>query len=355
MLPVLHNVFYSITRPLKRHKKRYADDLATLVPARTAYRWKKDFKRELHKKTATQTAHVMKDTQLAMTTINREADQDTMSGVASNMADTNINTLGYNENMNSKCSAVMLNKTDYVYSKDNSDGHLTEIESLADRSSTSESSCNYTTETDSSSAYEKDSSASCESDSSSEFESDSFRSEMDHNSGIMTSSDSEEESPEFHQPVTKHSDKSDTKTKASMLLSCFTRNNLSASACKDILETFKTLCPQIDASYLNYKTVWASVEQLKFKEFHYCVECSELFPEDTDHYQCAFDGCQGLRYKGPISSQMKSGREPRHSFILADVGQQLINMLCAPGILLLFFYFLILIKLHFVHICLVNY
>ena len=116
------------------------------------------------------------------------------------------------------------------------------------------------------------------------------------------------------------------------LLSCFTRNNLPASTCKDILKTIKDISPQNKSlTSLTYDSLWDEIEHIKYKEFHYCIECLALFPEDEDVFHCSTESCNGTRYKGPLTHQTKSTRTPKQSFLIASVAQQLRNLLQSPG------------------------
>ncbi|XP_046566559.1 LOW QUALITY PROTEIN: uncharacterized protein LOC124275121 [Haliotis rubra] len=117
------------------------------------------------------------------------------------------------------------------------------------------------------------------------------------------------------------------------MLSCFLRNNMSASTCKDILRTLKEMYPDIaSVQNLTYDNIWKFVDDSCVKEYHYCLLCKRVFPEDCDAFACESEGCNGYRYKGPFSAQSKKGRQPRQSFVFADVKAQLTNLLQSPGI-----------------------
>lgn len=116
------------------------------------------------------------------------------------------------------------------------------------------------------------------------------------------------------------------------ILSCFSRNNLSASACKDILETMKSLFPNSEvASLLNLNHLLTYVDTTPVREVHYCILCDELFPSDPDVVLCATVNCEGLRYKGSRQNQQQKGRQPRKSFVMADIKKQLEDLLQTPG------------------------
>ena len=142
--------------------------------------------------------------------------------------------------------------------------------------------------------------------------------------------DSDNNCEEVHKA--QHSDH-DSATLA--VLSCFLRNNLSASASKDILKTFKTVFPQISPlQEITYETIWSKIDCSGVKEYHYCTTCNALFPfMDENVFKCT-DHCPGLRYKGAIEDQLKVGRQPRGSFVLADIEKQLKHLLQTPGKLL---------------------
>ena len=136
--------------------------------------------------------------------------------------------------------------------------------------------------------------------------------------------------------------KTSENAKALILLACFTKNNLPATTCKDILQTVKQVSPKDKfLSTLSFENVWDAVEQIKYLEYHYCNECLEVFSEDKDKFHCLTKNCDGLRYKGSLKHQTKSSRTPQQSFLLADVGQQLKHLLGSPGNFFVLFKFFI--------------
>lgn len=125
----------------------------------------------------------------------------------------------------------------------------------------------------------------------------------------------------------------DPEVQAVKLLSCFLRNNLSASTCKDILSTLRSMFPDSTAvQRLSYENIWKFVDDTNFRERHYCVDCDVVFPLDPDVFTCSTDSCGGLRYKGSEGVQMKKGRQARQSFVLADMAKQISSLLKSPGV-----------------------
>lgn len=118
--------------------------------------------------------------------------------------------------------------------------------------------------------------------------------------------------------------------KALKILSCFQRNNLSGTACNDILKTFGSIFMD-SKDILNYDYIQSFVGKHTLKEVCYCENCHCVFPNDPEVYSCATAGCQGLRYKGTLTQQQKQDRLPRKSFIIADIKSQLKDLLQTPG------------------------
>jgi hypothetical protein len=113
-----------------------------------------------------------------------------------------------------------------------------------------------------------------------------------------------------------------------MLLSCFMRNKLSASAASDIVKTMRKVFPNCtDVQRIRYDDIIKSVGSSTTHEVHYCPVCSSIFPDDPELFRCSADGCEGLRYKGPLSSQTLKSRTPRQVFVFADVNSQLRQLL----------------------------
>lgn len=114
------------------------------------------------------------------------------------------------------------------------------------------------------------------------------------------------------------------------ILSCFLRNNLSASSCRDILATMKTAFPDSRSlQETEYDQLWKHIDSDYATEIHYCENCCKIFPDDLAVNNC--DSCNGLRYKGLTP---RTGlQQPRASFVLANLTRQLKNLLQSPGML----------------------
>ena len=108
------------------------------------------------------------------------------------------------------------------------------------------------------------------------------------------------------------------------LLSYIFKYNLSGAATRDFLKLFSVLCPESqklqNITYENMSSLFATTA---YKTVHYCTVCSSRFPDDTDKFSCTTEGCQGYRYKGPFSAQLKKERQPRSCFVIADIKKQL--------------------------------
>lgn len=117
------------------------------------------------------------------------------------------------------------------------------------------------------------------------------------------------------------------------LLSCFLRNQFSARASKDIIKTLKESFPKLkEINTLDWDEMLSHIDNTSLKEIHYCELCTKVFPVDNEnvfHCQCTY--CEGLRYKGPLRNQNKTSSQPRQSFVFADVGKQLTDLLQTPG------------------------
>lgn len=118
------------------------------------------------------------------------------------------------------------------------------------------------------------------------------------------------------------------------LLSCFLRNQFSASTIKDVIHTFKTTFKDSsNISELDFGQMMSYVDTSPVREVHYCIDCKHVFPDDKDVTLCRTANCNGLRYKGTLSNQQNKSRQPRQSFVFSDVEKQLMDLLKAPGIL----------------------
>jgi len=78
------------------------------------------------------------------------------------------------------------------------------------------------------------------------------------------------------------------------LMSCFLRNKLSTSACRDVIETLKTTFKTYeDISALSFNKIMAEVDTSPVHEIHYCTQCYEFFPNDKNVFQCLKPNCDG--------------------------------------------------------------
>ena len=116
------------------------------------------------------------------------------------------------------------------------------------------------------------------------------------------------------------------------ILSCLMRHNVTASGCREILQSVKATLLQSSEmiKFLDYDALKKlGACSSNNKEIHYCYACSKMFPEDPDEYICKV--CKTLRYKGDLSFQCRKKRMLRASFVIADVGKQLEKLLLSPG------------------------
>ena len=56
----------------------------------------------------------------------------------------------------------------------------------------------------------------------------------------------------------------------------------------------------------SYYKIWSTVAgyALQLKESYYCPICCEVYPDNENVFNSGTEGCEGIRYKGPRSSQM---------------------------------------------------
>lgn len=162
----------------------------------------------------------------------------------------------------------------------------------------------------------------------------------DHSSSILSyNSESDVDTDDTISSKDSKEDEADMKSnipekehRALSLLSCFLRNQFSASASKDVIQTLKTTFKNSEEiSHLDFGQMMSYVDTTPVREIHYCVVCKNTFPEDTDVFHCKSTDCDGLRYKGSLSNQENKSRQPKQSFVFADVKKQLIDLLKTPG------------------------
>lgn len=73
---------------------------------------------------------------------------------------------------------------------------------------------------------------------------------------------------------------------ALMLLSCFKKHNLTASACNDILKTVRQVLPEVENNpLLHYSKLLSSMPTSNYREVHYCCKCEYILPEDEQILQ----------------------------------------------------------------------
>lgn len=117
----------------------------------------------------------------------------------------------------------------------------------------------------------------------------------------------------------------DVKNTEMEILACFLRNSIPGSGCKDILKTFKTVFPDCKGlQNIQYEHLWKYLDDDFANEFHYCESCFELFPADTDTVRCG--KCNNPRFK-----MLNKVKQPRASFVMANINRQLKNLLQSPG------------------------
>lgn len=119
---------------------------------------------------------------------------------------------------------------------------------------------------------------------------------------------------------------SEMELNAICLVSYFLRHNSSGIAIQDLLNLLRVLCP--DSSQfrdITYEKVMllAGNTCTNCKTIDYCSICGQRFPENADLFRCDTVGCAGLRYKGKLHAQQSTSRQPKNSFVLADVKKQL--------------------------------
>jgi hypothetical protein len=70
------------------------------------------------------------------------------------------------------------------------------------------------------------------------------------------------------------------------LLECFLRNQFSASASKDTINTLKETFPKVkEITDLDWDML-SHIDQTPLKEIHYCDVCTKTFPDNKDIFYC---------------------------------------------------------------------
>lgn len=123
------------------------------------------------------------------------------------------------------------------------------------------------------------------------------------------------------------------------LLSCFLRNKFSACSSQDVIQTMKDTFKECeDIARLDFNEMMTFVGTTPPRDIHYCILCNEIFPDNEDIYLCSTRNCEGLRYKGSLSSQQIKSRQPKQSFVFSDMKSQLKDLLQTPGIALAYLF-----------------
>lgn len=120
-------------------------------------------------------------------------------------------------------------------------------------------------------------------------------------------------------------DEKDVKTWCSQ--SYVMRHNLSGDAVKHLTMLISIWRDDNHTPKISLKN-----QESSCKMFHYCSKCNALYTEDPDEFICTTQGCANYRYKGGLCSQTMLNRQPKTSFILANVESQLKFMLEKKGI-----------------------
>lgn len=98
------------------------------------------------------------------------------------------------------------------------------------------------------------------------------------------------------------------------------RHHLSGDASSDILKLVRIWNP--DANFSAFENL--AMLETKCTCFHYCSNCSAMFPEDLNIYVCSTPRCGTLRYKG---QQTAANRQPKSYFVMANIESQLKQLL----------------------------
>lgn len=272
---------------------------------------------------------------LLFSVLNETADTDTeTSAGATSAADSCDITKDCNElhHSHKEDKYALIPETDFIISDENSDlesGSQSEFHdclsdhfSLSDLNSNSSetySDFEHFDTSDRSSTFGTDTTD--DSDTSWESEFDNSISDSSSCDNYLQSENSTETSKEISQG----------ENHALKILSCFQKHNLTASACKDILDMIKHLIPNSDGLF-DMESIYSSAGVPQMKEVHYCEVCGNTFIENPDEFKCSSRNCDGLRYKGSEAKQLSPNRQPRKSFVIADIQSQLTTLLQTPGI-----------------------
>ncbi|XP_069109923.1 uncharacterized protein [Argopecten irradians] len=350
--------------PVRREKKLYLDNTDIPVPRSTSYRWKKQqikgqsvapSKKKLFEcdggtPTHSHSSHLPETSSRYSQYDQRNEGNYSKSShecniISSREMDISTPDISENNDLSFQASAIQRSGTDenepderYFQSEVSSSSGTKKV-TMPDYNDDDHSDMNETNELDSSismenilSDYETPDSD-CTSSDSDETVSSNFSPSNSNTESLSASGDSDQDSvfENYVQDEERIEHMTDKEFQSLSLLSCFLRNQLSVSASKDIIETLKKTFPKSkEVNDLDWEKMLSHIDSTSLKEFHYCILCSKVFPEDEDVFRC--QSCEGLRYKGSLGKQTSRSRQPRQSFVFADVHKQLADLLQTPGI-----------------------
>ncbi len=137
-------------------------------------------------------------------------------------------------------------------------------------------------------------------------------------------------------------DLSNYELEAMCIVSFLLKHRLTAVTAKDAVSLLRVLCPESNIMQsMTYDKIMSFAVKSNYTCFHYCSLCNNVFPiNNADDFRCRKvvlrDGrhqeCNGLRYKGSALQQMKPDRQPCNFFLIADVENQIRNLIQRPGI-----------------------
>lgn len=138
-------------------------------------------------------------------------------------------------------------------------------------------------------------------------------SSSDENGGSCNDeSDQNEKNPQ-------NSEKSSTALEEFCVLAYARRFNLSGEATRYLIKLISVLSPEFGIGHGSLQ----SDENSNCKCVHYCEKCNAIFPEDQNVVVCGTAGCGGKRYKGNTAAQKQPNRQPKCSYVIANMEFQL--------------------------------
>jgi len=108
------------------------------------------------------------------------------------------------------------------------------------------------------------------------------------------------------------------------VLSYARRFNLSKEATQNLIKLISVLCPNMN---INHSSLMTDNDDVDCKCMHYCEKCNAVFPDDPEAFICGTAGCHGRRYKGNNAAQKQQNRQPKCSFVIANMEFQLKQIL----------------------------